>query len=54
MRIYCYFCGTSVSTEVPEETILRAVAVCPECIEAERILIPESAGEPAEPPAPTE
>ena len=42
MRIYCYFCGKSVSSEVPDETILRAVAVCPECIEAQRIVIPDA------------
>lgn len=33
MRLYCYGCGKSVSTEVPDETILRAVAICPECVE---------------------
>lgn len=32
MRIHCFCCGKSVSTEVPEETILRAVAYCPECL----------------------
>ncbi len=26
-------CGKSVSTEVPDETIVRAWLVCPECIE---------------------
>ena len=43
MRIYCYFCGKSVSTEVPDETVLRALAVCPECIQQKRILITEPA-----------
>jgi hypothetical protein len=32
MRLFCFFCGKSVSTEVPDDTILRAVCVCPECI----------------------
>jgi hypothetical protein len=32
MRLICFMCGKSVSTEVPDETILRAVCVCPECI----------------------
>lgn len=32
MRLQCYFCGKSVSNEVPEETVVRAVLVCPECI----------------------
>ena len=34
MRLRCYGCGKSVSTEVPGDTLLRAVAWCPECIEA--------------------
>lgn len=42
MRIYCYFCGKSVSSVVPDDTVLRALAVCPECIEAGRIVVPES------------
>lgn len=33
MRLNCYHCGKSVSTEVPSDTILRAIATCPECIE---------------------
>ena len=32
MRLFCFGCGKSVSTEVPDETILRACCVCPECI----------------------
>jgi DNA-directed RNA polymerase subunit RPC12/RpoP len=48
MRIRCSFCGKSVSTEVPDQTVFRAVAVCPECIEDKRILIPEP---PPKPPA---
>lgn len=32
MRLHCWFCGKSVSTEVSEETIVRAALVCPECI----------------------
>lgn len=33
MRILCNECGKSVSTEVPDETVIRAWTVCPECIE---------------------
>jgi hypothetical protein len=33
VRLHCIECGKSVSNEVPEETVLRAVAVCPECVE---------------------
>jgi hypothetical protein len=32
MRLCCFFCGKSVSTDVHEDTILRALCVCPECI----------------------
>jgi hypothetical protein len=32
MRLICFFCGKSVSTEVSKDTILRAVCVCPECV----------------------
>jgi len=34
MRLQCYFCGRSVSNEVPQDTVVRALLVCPECIEA--------------------
>ena len=34
MRLICFGCGKSVSNEVPEDTVLRAVAICPECIPA--------------------
>ena len=33
MRIWCMNCGKSVSTEVPEGTLIRASVECPECIE---------------------
>ena len=32
MRLICFGCGKSVSTEVPADTIVRAVLVCPECV----------------------
>jgi hypothetical protein len=38
MRIWCMNCGKSVSTEVPEGTIIRAWVECPECIEADPAL----------------
>jgi len=31
MRIRCFSCGAAVSTEIPEDTIFRATATCPEC-----------------------
>ena len=33
MRLKCYYCYKSVSTEVPDDTIVRALLVCPECID---------------------
>lgn len=33
MRLFCWYCHESVSSELPAEAIFRAVAVCPECIE---------------------
>lgn len=41
MRLVCYFCGKSVSSEVSPETVVRAVLVCPECIEAGKIQVLE-------------
>lgn len=51
MRLYCYFCGKSVSTDVPRETVVRALLVCPECIEDGRVTVPnkeeaQKAGQP--------
>jgi hypothetical protein len=41
MRLFCWTCHKSVSNEVPDETVLRAICICPECIEAGKILFPE-------------
>lgn len=37
MRFHCYCCGKSVSSEVPADAVLRAIAVCPECIDAGKV-----------------
>lgn len=34
IRLRCFTCGRCVSNEVPADTVLRAVATCPECIQA--------------------
>jgi hypothetical protein len=34
MKLRCFSCGKSVSTTVPDNTVLRAILTCPECIEA--------------------
>lgn len=37
MRYVCYFCSKSVSSELPHDAVIRALLVCPECIEHELI-----------------
>jgi len=32
MRLFCWYCHESVSSELPDNAIFRAIAVCPECI----------------------
>lgn len=34
MRLVCFICGKSVSTDVEPDTIVRAVLICPECVPA--------------------
>jgi hypothetical protein len=41
MRLHCYFCEKSVSSELPDHSVVRAICVCPECIEKGAINIPE-------------
>jgi DNA-directed RNA polymerase subunit RPC12/RpoP len=52
MRYYCHFCGKSVTSELPDDSVIRAILACPECLEARRIIIPEPHEEedPAFPP----
>jgi len=33
IRLWCWYCHKPVSTPIPEDTIFRALAICPECIE---------------------
>ena len=40
MRLFCNICDKSVSNEVPDDIIIRAALVCPECIEAKRVAFP--------------
>jgi hypothetical protein len=32
MRILCWYCHKPCSNELPDNTVFRALAVCPECI----------------------
>jgi hypothetical protein len=45
LRLICWICHKSVSNEVSDETVFRAIAICPECIEQDRIRF---AGDPPE------
>jgi hypothetical protein len=41
MRYHCWFCHKSVTSELPDDSVVRAILVCPECIQAKRIEFPE-------------
>lgn len=41
MRYHYYFCQKSVTSELSEDAVVRAILVCPECIEAGKIVVPE-------------
>jgi hypothetical protein len=32
VRFHCYGCGKSVSSELEAGAVLRAIAICPECL----------------------
>jgi hypothetical protein len=38
MTLQCFLCEKSVSNEVPDETIIRAALICPECVDAGRVV----------------
>lgn len=33
MRLFCGSCRKSVTNELPDDSVFRATALCPECIE---------------------
>jgi predicted amidophosphoribosyltransferase len=35
MKLQCADCHKAVSNELPENTVVRGVAICPECLEKE-------------------
>jgi DNA-directed RNA polymerase subunit RPC12/RpoP len=41
MRYYCFSCGKSVTSELPNDSVIRAMLTCPECIEAKKVIFPE-------------
>jgi len=43
MRLFCWNCKKSVSNDLPEDTIFRGIAYCPECIESGAEQIPNAA-----------
>ncbi len=32
MRLRCFYCGKVASNELPQDTIVRGVIQCPECV----------------------
>lgn len=38
MQLKCFHCGTPVSTEVPDGTIVRATIECPTCAGKDHLL----------------
>lgn len=53
MRLHCTECGKSVSSEVPDGTIVRAILVCPECV-ARMFPAEDAPADPPSSPAPTD
>jgi hypothetical protein len=39
MRYHCEFCRTSVTSELPDDSVIRAILVCPECIDSGKVII---------------
>lgn len=39
MRYYCYTCGKSVTSELPSDSVIRAILVCPECIGDNKVVV---------------
>jgi DNA-directed RNA polymerase subunit RPC12/RpoP len=33
MRYYCFACWKSVTSPLPDDAVIRATLICPECIE---------------------
>lgn len=41
MRGWCWFCQKSVTSDLPDDAVIRALMVCPECIDRKRVIIPD-------------
>jgi hypothetical protein len=41
MRYPCHHCGKSVSSELPDDSVIRAMLTCPECIQIGKVMFPE-------------
>ena len=41
MRGWCWFCQKSVTSDLPDGTVIRALMVCPECIDKKAVIIPD-------------
>lgn len=52
MFYHCYGCGKAVTSPLPEDSVVRAILICPECLEQGKITIPDPP-RPRDPEAPS-
>lgn len=53
MKLQCTCCEKIVSNDVPDDVVIRAALICPECIETGVIVYPEpDTDEPTQPSRP--
>lgn len=41
MRYHCQLCGKSVTSELPDDSVIRAILICPECIGEDKVTFPQ-------------
>lgn len=39
MRYVCHFCGKSVTSDLSGDSVIRAMLVCPECLEKGEVTV---------------
>jgi len=42
MKLSCFTCGATVSSELPEDTVVRGTVECPECAEKKAVTTAEN------------
>lgn len=41
MRYFCWFCHKCVTSELPDDSVIRASLICPECIQQKKVKFTE-------------